>query len=100
MDVSQGIAEVIDYLESWDIKPTKEKMQSVLNDWIKNSYSHVGAESHRHEIECGIEDLTGMTWEEQDAQMLQQIERYKKCLEVISQISTERFGDYLANYCK
>ena len=97
MSVRQVFAEVIDYLESWDIEPTKEKMKNVLNNWIGNLYSHVGAESHRHEMECGIDDLTGMTWEEQDVRMLEQIERYKKCLAVISQMPTEGFGGYLAS---
>ena len=100
MDVRQVLAEIIDYLENWDIEPTKDKIKKVLNDWIENLHSHVGAEAHRHEIECGIDDLTGLTWEEQDAQMLQQIERYKKCLVTISQIPTEGFGDFLANYCE
>ena len=70
------IQEVIDYLESWDIEPTKEKIKRVLNNWIENLYSHVGVEAHKHEEECGIDDLTGMTWEEQDIQMLKQIESY------------------------
>ena len=77
------IQEVIDYLESWDIEPTKEKIKRVLNNWIENLYSHVGVEAHKHEEECGTVDLTGMTWEEQDAQMLKQIESYKKCLATI-----------------
>lgn len=83
MDMNQELTEVIDYLENWDIKPTKEKIERVLNNWIENLYSHIGIESHRHESECGIEDLTGMTWEEQDVQMLKQIEKYKKCLATI-----------------
>lgn len=78
MDMNQELTEVIDYLENWDIKPTKEKIEIVLNNWIENLYSHIGAEAHRYEIECGIADLTGMTWEEQDVQMLNQIEKYKK----------------------
>lgn len=76
------IQEAIDYLESWDIEPTKEKIKSVLNNWIENLYSHIG-EAHKHEKECGIVDLTGMTWEEQDVQMLKQIESYKNCLTTI-----------------
>lgn len=74
------IQEAIDYLESWDIEPTKEKIKRVLNNWIENLYSHVGVEAHKHEKECGIVDLAGMTWEEQDIQMLKQIESYKKLL--------------------
>lgn len=74
------IQEAIDYLESWDIEPTKEKIKRVLNNWIENLYSHVGEEAHIHEVECGVEDLTGFTWEEQDIQILKQIEDYENCL--------------------
>lgn len=77
------IQEAIDYLGSWDIEPTKEKIKRVLNNWIENLYSHVGAKAHKHEEECGIVDLTGMTWEEQDIQMLKQIESYKNCFAAI-----------------
>ena len=77
------IQEAIDYLESWDIEPTKEKIKRVLNNWIENLYSHVGVEAHKHEEECGMVDLTGMIWEEQDIQMLKQIESYKNCLAVM-----------------
>lgn len=77
------IQEAIDYLESWDIEPTEEKIKRVLNKWIDNLYSHIGVEAHKHEEECGIVDLTGMTWEEQDKQMLKQIESYKNCLVAI-----------------
>ena len=83
MNINQEFTEVIDYLESWDIKPTKENIKRVLKKWIENLYSHIGAEAHRHEIDCGIEDLTGMSWEEQDMEMLKQIERYKQCLAMI-----------------
>ena len=78
--MNQELAEAIDYLESWNIEPTKEKIKRVLNNWIENLYSHMGVEAHRYEIKCGITDLTEMTWEEQDMQMLIQIEKYKKCL--------------------
>ena len=77
------IQEAIDYLESWDIEPTKEKIKRVLNKWIENLYSHIGEDAHRHEMECGIENLTGMSWKEQDIQMLKQIESYKNCLVAI-----------------
>jgi transcription initiation factor IIE alpha subunit len=74
------LKEVIEYLESWDCKPTKENIKKVLNKWIENLYSHVGIEAHKHLLACGIIDNTGMTWEEQDMQYLQQIDIYKKCL--------------------
>lgn len=74
------LTEVIEYLESWGCKPTKENIKRTLNEWIKNLYSHIGVEAHRHSLSCGIVDETGMTWEEQDMQMLQQIKRYRQCL--------------------
>lgn len=83
MNISQEFTEVIDYLESWDIKPTKENIKRVLEKWIENLYSHIGIAAHMHELDCGIEDLTGMSWEEQDMEMLKQIERYKLCLATI-----------------
>lgn len=77
------IQEAIDYLESWDIEPTKEKIKRVLNNWMENLYSHIGVAAHDNELKCGVEDLTGMTWEEQDIQMLKQIESYKNYLAAI-----------------
>jgi hypothetical protein len=74
------LKEVVEYLESWDCKVTKENIKKVLDEWIDNLYSHVGIEAHKHSLACGVVDETGMTWEEQDAQYLQQIDRYKKCL--------------------
>ena len=80
MDVKQTLEEVIEHLKSWDVKPTEEIIKQTLSKWIENLYSHIGAEAHKHSLACGVVDETGMTWEEQDMQMLQQIDRYKKCL--------------------
>lgn len=74
------LEEVVEHLESWDMKPTKENMKKVLSQWIDNLYSHIGKEAHEHSLACGIEDNTGMSWEEQDMYMLQQIDIYKRCL--------------------
>lgn len=74
------LQEVIEYLESWDVKPTQQNITQVLNEWIENLYSHIGAEAHKHSLECGVVDETEMTWEEQDMYMLNQINKYKKCL--------------------
>ena len=80
MDTKQTLEEVVEYLESWDVTPTEELIKQTLNKWIENLYSHIGAEAHKHSLACGVADETGMTWEEQDMQMLQQIDRYKRCL--------------------
>lgn len=74
------LIEVIEYLESWDCKPTKENIKKTLERWIQNLYSHIGIAAHKYEQELGIVDETGMTWEEQDLLHFQQIDRYKKCL--------------------
>lgn len=77
------IEEVIEYLESWDIEPTIDLIRSTLIKWITNLYSHVGIAAHAHSSACGVENRTGISWLEQDIQMLKQIEEYKKCLEEI-----------------
>lgn len=74
------LEEVIEYLESCDCESTQENIKKTLNKWIQNLYSHVGIEAHKHSLSNGVVDETGMTWEEQDMQYLQQIDRYKKCL--------------------
>lgn len=72
--------EVIEYLKSWDCKPTKENIANTLSRWMENLYSHVGKAAHEHEAKIGIKDETGISWEEQDLITLQQICAYKKCL--------------------
>lgn len=74
------MTEVIEYLESLDIEPTKENIKRTLNKWISNLYSHVGKAAHEHEAKIGIKDETGISWEEQDLITLQKICAYKKCL--------------------
>lgn len=74
------MTEVIEYLESLDVEPTKENIKRTLNKWINNLYSHIGEAAHKHSLSCGVIDETVMTWEEQDMITLEQIERYKKIL--------------------
>ena len=78
--MSPVLNEVIDYLKSCDIKPTKKIIEEELNFYIKNLYSHVGEAAHKHSESIGIINDTDMTWEEMDAQMLKQIEEYKEAL--------------------
>lgn len=78
--VSDIIREVIEYLESWNCKPTKENIKRTLWKWIENLYSQVGKDAHEHLLACGIVDKTGISWEEQDIQKIQQIKQYKQCL--------------------
>ena len=74
------MTEVIEYLESCDIEPTKENIKITLNKWISNLYSHVGEAAHKHSLSCGVIGKTNMSWEEQDMIILEQIERYKRIL--------------------
>lgn len=87
--MSPVLNEVIDYLKSCDIKPTKEIIAEELNFYIKNLYSHVGEEAHKHSESIGIINDTGMTWEEMDAQMLKQIEEYKEALKELELVELQ-----------
>lgn len=78
--MEETIKEVVDFLESWDCEPTKENITRTLKKWIENLYSHIGAEAHMHSLACGVVDETGVSWEDQDMQMLQQIKKYKQCI--------------------
>ena len=83
MNIKETLKEVIEYLESCDVEPTEELIKQTLNKWIENLYSHIGAEAHKHSLDCGVKDETGMSWEDQDMLMLKQIDRYKKCIEMM-----------------
>lgn len=84
-NMSPLLEEVIEKLECCDIEPTKENIKKQINEYIKNLQSHIGTEAHNHSMECGVENLTGMTWDEMDKVMLQQIEEYKSCLKELEQ---------------
>lgn len=81
--MEQTIKEVIDVLEERDIEISKENMKHLLSQWITNLYSHIGTNAHTHAKMCGVEDETGMSWEEQDAYMLQQIVIYEDALKAL-----------------
>ena len=87
--MSPVLNEVIDYLKSYDIKPTKKIISEELNFYIKNLYSHIGEAAHKHEEELGIINETGMTWEEMDAQMLKQIMEYKEALKELELVELQ-----------
>ena len=74
--------EVTEYLESWDCPVTKDNICRVLSEWISNLKSHIGKEAHEREA-LYVEDLTGMTWEEQDAYALEKI---KRCEEYMKEL--------------
>ncbi len=41
------IEEVLDYLSSYDICPSKDNIQNVLNEWITNMYTHVKQDENK-----------------------------------------------------
>lgn len=87
--MNQIIMEVAEYLKSYDCKPSRENIIRTLNTWIKNLYSHIGPEAHKHSLECGVVDKTGLTWEEKSILMLEQISDYKKCLLELESMSDD-----------
>ena len=82
------LSEVIEYLESYDMLPSTKNIKKVISEWISNLYSHIGAEAHKHQRELDVIDKTGMSWEEQDMQMLKQIQDYKEALVELDRINS------------
>lgn len=78
--INPVIKEAIEYLESWDVEPTMDLIKNTIIKWIANLYSHIGIAAHMQSCNSGVEDETGMSWIEQDMQMLKQIEEYNNCL--------------------
>ncbi len=74
--------EVIEYLESWDCEPTVDNMSRVISEWISNLRSQIGEEAHKRAA-LYVTDLTGMTWEEQDAWATRRIKELEDCLKEI-----------------
>ncbi len=74
--------EVAEYLDSWDCPLTTDNISRVLSEWIDNLKGFIGEEAHRREA-LYVEDLTGMTWEEQDAQHLKKIQQCEEYLREI-----------------
>lgn len=80
------IEEAIEYLESFDTIVSKYSIRGILKEWICNCNSHIGPEAHEHERACGIIDMTGMSWEEQDDQMREKIRNYENALVELEQL--------------
>ena len=64
-------------LWSGDVAITLKGFIKEIEQRIENLESHIGPDAHKREAEMGIEDLTGMTIEEQDAQIREQIAEYE-----------------------
>lgn len=67
-------------LWSGDVAITYEGFIREVEKRIENLESHIGPAAREREAELGIEDLTGMTGEEQDEQIREQIAEYKKLI--------------------
>ena len=78
-------AEALLYLESYDCQVTSDNVIRVVKEWAENLRSQVGAEAHERLINTlGVKDCTGMTWEQEDKQMLEEAERYEEFVEYFS----------------
>ena len=62
---------------------TYELFIETLNERIDNLYSHIGKEAHERYRVMGVEDNTGLSWIEQDKQILKEIERYQKLIDYL-----------------
>ncbi len=78
--IKEAIEDAKEDLLSWDCEPTNENLIRNFNKWIDNLYSHIGDSAHLHLLSLGIADETGLSWAEQDARTLEQIELYKECV--------------------
>lgn len=85
--VQQAIENTINELLSWDANNITTKMIiDRLNDYIKNLNSYIGNESHKRLEALRVEDNTGMSWEEQDAQTIEQINDYKETVKYLESL--------------
>lgn len=80
--IQEAKEEAVLQLLSWDCPINAEMVKKVLKDWISNLKSHIGKEAHEYEARF-VEDHTGMTWDEQDAQCKEQIGDYEEALKDI-----------------
>lgn len=66
-----------------DVPISYDRFKEEIETRIQNLKSHMGAEAHARLAALGVEDLTGMTIEEQDAQMQKQIDELKQLLDYL-----------------
>ena len=69
-------------MEMWacDVEISYDFFKADIDRRIKNFESSIGEEAHKRLEAMGVNDLTGQTWEEQDAYALKRIEEYKELL--------------------
>lgn len=66
-----------------DVSISYDRFKEEILTRITNLKSHMGADAHRREAELGIIDETGMSWEEQDAQLQKQIDEHQQLLDYL-----------------
>lgn len=67
-----------------DIPISYDLFKKEVETRIHNLKSHMGAEAHARLKALGIEDLTGMTIEEQDTQTQKQIDELQQLLDYLA----------------
>ena len=63
-----------------DVAITYKIFKQEINNRIENLSSTIGEAAHRHLLEIGVTDETGMTWEEQDMYTKNQIDKLQQLL--------------------
>lgn len=63
-----------------DVTISYERFIKEIQERIENLESYIGEDAHKRLESMGIEDNTGMSWEEQDKQTEKQISEYKELL--------------------
>lgn len=85
--VQQAIENTISELLSWDAENITTKMIiDRLNEYIENLYSYIDRESHKRLEDLGVEDNTKMSWIDQDAQTIEQINDYKEAVKYLESL--------------
>ena len=79
-DIKNLFMDICMDLWSGDVTISYNTFINTINERIENLESHIGYDAHMHLIECGIEDNTGMSWDEQDEYTKKQIDEYKELL--------------------
>lgn len=93
MNISEQIIDIIDMLWVSDCEIKKENIERELRKWIYNLNSHIGEDTHKNSLRYGVEDCTGLSWEEQDNIMLNNIEFYKECLEKLEDMTEDEIDE-------
>ena len=70
-------------LWAWDLPLSCKLFKETVQTYIDNLKSHIGEDARQREKELGIIDETGMSAEESDQQLQDEINAYKNLLEYL-----------------